>query len=218
MVYRHIHGTVVTIFTESTTDTGAGYLSHTYSSRYNDPETGAAKGGTVDSPIRSNPLGARATKGNPPAIHGSWSSESLKRKTRVSDREWPTDLPLPGSGTPPDSMKTAPGARSSGQGLDVLKAVVELLGHGLATHSQYFHRVLVNSQLAVGHLHAPYQLLQLVGESIEVVALTFEGENRRLLLFWQKCFPRRFESGSRSLGEGSQGPAGRGPHASTRIN
>lgn len=45
MVYRHIHGTVVTIFTQSTTDTGSGYLSHTYSSRYSDPETGAAKGG-----------------------------------------------------------------------------------------------------------------------------------------------------------------------------
>ena len=29
MVHRHIHGTVVTIFTESTTDTGSGYLSHT---------------------------------------------------------------------------------------------------------------------------------------------------------------------------------------------
>jgi hypothetical protein len=45
MVYRHIHGTVVTIFTESTTDTGAGYLSHTYTSRYSDPETGAPRGG-----------------------------------------------------------------------------------------------------------------------------------------------------------------------------
>ncbi len=45
MVHRHIHGTVVTIFTESTTDTGAGYLSHTYTSQYADPATGAAKGG-----------------------------------------------------------------------------------------------------------------------------------------------------------------------------
>ena len=45
MVHRHIHGTVVTIFTESITDTGAGYLSHTYSSRYSDPETGAPRGG-----------------------------------------------------------------------------------------------------------------------------------------------------------------------------
>ena len=46
MVHRHIHGTVVTIFTLSTTDTGAGYLSHTYTSRYSDPATGEAKGGT----------------------------------------------------------------------------------------------------------------------------------------------------------------------------
>ena len=45
MVHRHIHGTVVTIYTESTTDTGSGYLSHTYSSQYADPATGAARGG-----------------------------------------------------------------------------------------------------------------------------------------------------------------------------
>ena len=45
MVHRHIHGTVVTIFTESTTDTGAGYLSRSYTSQYADPATGAAKGG-----------------------------------------------------------------------------------------------------------------------------------------------------------------------------
>jgi hypothetical protein len=45
MVHRHIHGTVVTIFTASVTETGQGYLSHTYSSRYSDPATGAPKGG-----------------------------------------------------------------------------------------------------------------------------------------------------------------------------
>jgi hypothetical protein len=45
MVHRHIHGTVVTIFTESTTDTGSGYLSHRYTSQYADPATGAARGG-----------------------------------------------------------------------------------------------------------------------------------------------------------------------------
>ena len=45
MVHRHIHGTVVTIFTESTTDTGSGYLSHSYTSQYADPATGAARGG-----------------------------------------------------------------------------------------------------------------------------------------------------------------------------
>jgi hypothetical protein len=46
MVHRHIHGTVVTIYTLSTTDTGSGYLSHTYTSSYSDPATGEAKGGT----------------------------------------------------------------------------------------------------------------------------------------------------------------------------
>jgi hypothetical protein len=46
MVHRHIHGTVVTIFTESVTDTGAGYLSRSYTSRYSDPATGEPRGGT----------------------------------------------------------------------------------------------------------------------------------------------------------------------------
>ena len=45
MVHRHIHGTVVTIFTKSVTNTGQGYLSHTYTSRYSDPATGAPRGG-----------------------------------------------------------------------------------------------------------------------------------------------------------------------------
>jgi hypothetical protein len=45
MVHRHIHGTVVTIFTESTTDTGSGYLSRCYTSQYSDPATGESKGG-----------------------------------------------------------------------------------------------------------------------------------------------------------------------------
>ena len=45
MVHRHIHGTVVTIFTESVTKTGNGYLSRSYTSQYADPATGEAKGG-----------------------------------------------------------------------------------------------------------------------------------------------------------------------------
>ena len=45
MVHRHIHGTVVTIHTGSTTETGSGYLSRTYSSQYADPSTGEARGG-----------------------------------------------------------------------------------------------------------------------------------------------------------------------------
>jgi hypothetical protein len=46
MVHRHIHGTVVTIYTTAITDTGAGYLSHTYTSQYSDPASGESRGGT----------------------------------------------------------------------------------------------------------------------------------------------------------------------------
>ncbi|MGF1460393.1 MAG: DUF3386 domain-containing protein [Leptolyngbyaceae cyanobacterium] len=45
MVHRHIHGTVVTIHTFSSHDTGQGYLSHKYDSVYHDPKTGEQKGG-----------------------------------------------------------------------------------------------------------------------------------------------------------------------------
>lgn len=45
MVHRHIHGTVVTIHTFSSHDTGEGYLSHKYDSVYHDPKTGDQKGG-----------------------------------------------------------------------------------------------------------------------------------------------------------------------------
>jgi hypothetical protein len=44
MVHRHIHGSVVTIFTTAITETGAGYLSHTYSSQYSDPASGEPRG------------------------------------------------------------------------------------------------------------------------------------------------------------------------------
>lgn len=44
MVHRHIHGSVVTIQTEEITETGAGYLSRRYSSRYSDPASGESKG------------------------------------------------------------------------------------------------------------------------------------------------------------------------------
>lgn len=40
-VHRHIHGTLVTIDTFSSHDTGEGYLSHRYDSIYADPATGA---------------------------------------------------------------------------------------------------------------------------------------------------------------------------------
>jgi hypothetical protein len=57
MVHRHIHGTVVTIFTESVTHTGSGYLSRSYSSRYADPATGEARGGTSHFTDSFVPLG-----------------------------------------------------------------------------------------------------------------------------------------------------------------
>ncbi|MBW4466144.1 MAG: DUF3386 domain-containing protein [Pegethrix bostrychoides GSE-TBD4-15B] len=44
MVHRNIHGIVVTIDTQSSHDTGAGYLSHQYHSVYRDPKTGEIKG------------------------------------------------------------------------------------------------------------------------------------------------------------------------------
>ena len=56
MVHRHIHGTVVTIHTGSTTDTGSGYLSHTYTSQYSDPDTGAARGAANQFEDRFAPL------------------------------------------------------------------------------------------------------------------------------------------------------------------
>lgn len=57
MVHRHIHGTVVTIFTKSVTQTGQGYLSHTYTSRYSDPATGAPRGGESHFEDTFQPLG-----------------------------------------------------------------------------------------------------------------------------------------------------------------
>jgi hypothetical protein len=44
LVHRHIHGVVVTINTFSVTETGEGYLSHTYDSVYHDPQTGEQRG------------------------------------------------------------------------------------------------------------------------------------------------------------------------------
>ena len=44
MVHRHIHGQVVTIHTEAVTETGAGYLSRHYRSRYSDPRSGEPLG------------------------------------------------------------------------------------------------------------------------------------------------------------------------------
>ncbi len=45
MVHRHIHGTLVTIYTKSITQTSKGYLSESYSSQYSDPNTGSPLGG-----------------------------------------------------------------------------------------------------------------------------------------------------------------------------
>ncbi len=40
MVHRHIHGNLITIFTNDVQDTGDGYLSNSYTSQYSDPKTG----------------------------------------------------------------------------------------------------------------------------------------------------------------------------------
>ncbi len=45
MVHRHMHGVVVTINTQSSYDTGSGYLSRAYDSVYRDPKTGEQKQG-----------------------------------------------------------------------------------------------------------------------------------------------------------------------------
>ena len=90
MVHRHIHGTVVTIFTESTTDTGSGYLSHTYSSQYADPASGEARGGRSLFTDTFVPLGeggpwvlaqrqvATEEFGSTPASHQTFRFEELE--------------------------------------------------------------------------------------------------------------------------------------------
>ncbi|WP_269622719.1 DUF3386 domain-containing protein [Prochlorococcus marinus] len=44
MVYRHIHGNIVEIFTKETIETGSGYLSRKYTSQYYDTTTKLPKG------------------------------------------------------------------------------------------------------------------------------------------------------------------------------
>ncbi len=57
MVHRHIHGVVVTIHTESSHQTGQGYLSHRYDSVYADPATGEQKGGRNQFEDEYEPVG-----------------------------------------------------------------------------------------------------------------------------------------------------------------
>ncbi|AAQ00226.1 MULTISPECIES: DUF3386 domain-containing protein [Prochlorococcus] len=45
MVFRHIHGVIVEIYTIETVDTGNGYLSRNYSSQYYDPTSGMPTSG-----------------------------------------------------------------------------------------------------------------------------------------------------------------------------
>ncbi len=44
MVHRHIHGSLITIYTKEIIDTGNGYLSKSYTSQYSDPKTGKSVG------------------------------------------------------------------------------------------------------------------------------------------------------------------------------
>ena len=46
MVYRNIHGVIINIHTNKVQDTGKGYLSKEYTSRYYDPQTKEQKGNT----------------------------------------------------------------------------------------------------------------------------------------------------------------------------
>eukprot|EP00808_Paulinella_micropora_P031730 g24232.t1 len=58
MVHRKIRDVVVTIYTESVTETGEGYVSKKYTSQYSDPETGKPRGGKqsfVDSFVQIAP-------------------------------------------------------------------------------------------------------------------------------------------------------------------
>ncbi len=57
MVHRHIHGTVITIFTHSSHQTEGGYLSHRYDSVYHDPKTGEQRGGKSDFEDEYTPVG-----------------------------------------------------------------------------------------------------------------------------------------------------------------
>jgi hypothetical protein len=84
MVHRHIHGTVVTIFTKSITETGQGYLSHTYSSQYSDPKTGEPRGGTNYFEDTFVPLPIKGTEGS-----GQNSSEFWVLARRVIQTETP---------------------------------------------------------------------------------------------------------------------------------
>jgi len=75
MVHRHIHGTVVTIHTGSTTDTGSGYLSRDYSSQYADPASGEEKGPSSQFEDTFVPLGEQ----------GSWVLERRAIRSKDSD-------------------------------------------------------------------------------------------------------------------------------------
>ena len=57
MVPTNLLKTVVTIHTGNVTNTGAGYLSKTYSSQYSDPASGEAKGGASSFEDQFSPLG-----------------------------------------------------------------------------------------------------------------------------------------------------------------
>ena len=75
MVHRHIHGTVVTIHTGSTTDTGSGYLSRHYSSQYSDPASGESKGPSSKFEDTFVPIGE----------NGSWVLERRAISSKDSD-------------------------------------------------------------------------------------------------------------------------------------
>ena len=90
MVHRHIHGTVVTIYTTDVTDTGAGYLSHTYTSQYSDPATGEARGGRSSfkdsfSPLPGNGPWVLAERVVTTEAHGDTPPEARPSALKISN-------------------------------------------------------------------------------------------------------------------------------------
>ena len=63
-----------------------------------------------------------------------------------------------------------------------MQPVVELAGQGFAAYGKHLQGVFMHAQLGISYLHAPHQLLHLIRQAVEVVALALEGEHWRLVI------------------------------------
>jgi hypothetical protein len=63
-----------------------------------------------------------------------------------------------------------------------LQLVVELAGHSLAANGKHFQGVFMHAQLGISYLHASHELLHLIRQAVEVVALALEGEHGGLVV------------------------------------